>query len=140
MIALWAINKVLRGIEIPSSPAIRLIADCTRGHLGRYQVLLSESDNPVVTIGSYQVMFHYRIVTTATSIVNLKTVFLDICKQQGDGIIRIMSVGKNSLFFPQREGRREGEGVKVTQVSKLSTGWLARIWTGDPLAHHFSQF
>ena len=74
--------------------------------LGRYQVLLSESDNPVVTIGSYQVMFHYR----ATSIVNPKTVFLDICKQQGDGIIRIVSVGKNSLFFPQREGGREGEG------------------------------
>ena len=55
-------------------------------------------------------MFHYQIVTTATSIVNPKTVFLDICKQQGDGIIRIMSVGKNSLFFPQREGRREGKG------------------------------
>ena len=96
--------------------------------LGRYQVLLSESDNPVVTIGSYQVMFHYRRVTTATSIVNPKTVFLDICKQQGDGIIRIVSVGKNSLFFPQREGRREGEGVKVTQVSKLSKSHFHLTW------------
>ena len=96
--------------------------------LGRYQVLLSESDNPVVTIGSYQVMFHYRIVTTATSIVNPKKVFLDICKQQGDGIIRIMSVGKNSLFFPQREGRSEGEGAKVTQVSKLSKSHFHLTW------------
>ena len=89
---------------------------------------MSESDNPVVTIGSYQVMFHYQIVTRAVPIVNLKTVFLNIGKQQGYGIIRIVSVGKNSLFFPQREGRREGEGVKVTQVSKLSKSHYHLTW------------
>ena len=95
---------------------------------GRYQVLLSDSHNPVVNINSYQVMIHFRIVTTAIPIVNLKTVFSDICKQQSDGIIRKESMGKNSLFFPKREGGREGTVVKVTQVSKLPKSHFTMTW------------
>ena len=94
---------------------------------GRYQVLLSESDNPVVTIGSYQVMLHYRIVTTGY--LNSKSQDSVLRHMQtARFIIRIVSVGNNSLFFPQREGRREGEGVKVTQVPKLSKSHYHLTW------------
>ena len=48
---------------------------------------------------------------------NLKTAFKDTCKQQDDVTMRKLSVGKNSLFFPQREGRREGEERAVGQIS-----------------------
>ena len=57
-------------------------------------------------------MIYYRIVTTAIPIVNLKTVFLDICKQQGDGHDKDSECGKKLTIFPT-EGRRErGRGDK----------------------------
>ena len=49
-------------------------------------------------------MIYYRIVTTAIPIVNLKTVFLDICKYYEDS-----EQGKKLTIFPT-EGRRERGG------------------------------
>ena len=72
-------------------------------------------------------MFHYRIVTTTIPIMNLKKVFLDICKQQGEGI-KDSERGKKFTIFPTEERRERGGGVKITQVSKLSKSHYTMTW------------
>ena len=78
-------------------------------------------------------MIHYRIATTAIPIVSLKTVFLDhvldVCKQQARRWhYKDSERGENSHYFSHREGGREGEGVKITQVSKWPKSHYTMTW------------
>ena len=71
--------------------------------------VVNKSSQDTVLSFAKKVLFQDSVLKTPISLMNLKTAFKDTCKQQDDVIMRKLSVGKNSLFFPQREGRREGE-------------------------------